>query len=356
MVSADVSKHTVRSVTPIRTKFSTNTLHAPHSTSITSKFTKFRPSAFRNVSVLNSKYKYQREDPPDSERPSVRDSSPIRYTGLSRSRIYKSTTNLHSKLNTESYSARPNRYQSTENLLAPEKSIPKSREFYLDGATSSTQRHDLYKTNTFVGTSNLKKYRLLSSSQPDLCMRNSLQNLIDIDIEPKRYGVSSDRKWQTDIGSRDSLPEQPVRDISRSKLSGTDNKIQDKIRPITEYPVKNHEQEDYCSHSLESDDQYSGQESLKSSLSDHPVMEHDKNKEYIEEPATDFNKGVTSNSIEESTTLVPIKNHINQEVNNTLNDIPSGWDGRPVVIHHLESKDVLDGDEVIFRCKIVGRF
>ena len=53
--------------------------------------------------------------------------------------------------------------------------------------------------------------------------------------------------------------------------------------------------------------------------------------------------------------FVQVINPIRKDVNrSTLNDIPSGWDGRPVIINHLESKAVLDGDQVFLDCRIIG--
>ena len=286
------------------------------------------------------------------------------------SRFCKNTT-LHHKTRRASEGTRSRLFQSTENLLDSKKRnfntaalSPRNSQTTLSGTLYDSRR----KGDTTV-KQNFRSSRFFSTSQPNLHLKRQPVDLVGIGFEANRrqvgtqfseYNKSQDSKPQTlgdslkdsecsrkqfekskHIYKEDNLSSTIKTATSRENQSGdfaemkdTQQKLNYNQNIIMEPPSFIPEYSDLDYESTTDDDDYGDDDDARE---------------------TDRTTIGISNFNNESNFVQVINNPIRKDVTrNTLNDIPSGWDGRPVIINHLESKAVLDGDQVILSCRIIG--
>ena len=307
----------------------------------------------------------------------LRESRSLRYgktvesdIPIFKSRFYKNTASYH-KTRRPSEGTKPTRYQSTENLLDSN-----NRNFSTDSLSSRNSEttlsrtfHDSKRKCDTTFKQNFRSSRIFSTSQPNLHLRRQPVDLVDIGFEAN--GRQVDTQFSKDNNSLDTISRTLVDSLKDSKcnLEQLDklehvNKEHNPSSTIKTATFRENQSTDFkemkdtqqklnCNQNVRV-------ESLSfiheySDLDYESTTDDDDDDDDNATRETDRETTVISNFNDESNFAPVINNPIRRAVNrSTLSDVPSGWDGRPVVISHLESKAVLDGDQVILNCRIIG--
>ena len=231
--------------------------------------------------------------------------------------------------------------------------------------------HDSRKKGDTTVRQNLRSSRVFSVSQPNLHLKRQPVDLVDIGLEETARQVhthfskcnkSLDSKSGTLVDSlKDS--ECDLEQLDKSKHINKEHSLSSTIKTVTSREnqstdfteVEDSQQRSNYNQNIRMEPssfipEYSDLD-YESTTDDEDDDEDDDTRE------TDRTTMSLSNFNDGSNFVPVMHSPIRKDVNrnrSTLNDIPSGWDGRPIIINHLDSKAVLDGDQVILSCRIIG--
>ena len=252
-----------------------------------------------------------------------------------KSRFYKNTT-LSNPGRKQGEGVMPMRYKSSENLF-------NKRPLRSSDPASFRTSHDFSRKRDATG---FQSSQLLSTSQPDLRLKKLSVTQPDMEYEATTYEVDTDlSKYNTKISSNTRRRFDSLKDFSDCQSSTIKPTIFGENH-LTDFSEINGDRQKLNSNR----DRLSGFEA------------HELSDGYYDSRPTsrveDDDKGIRSRDqtyhtiIEDDSNSSAIRD-VNQ---NTLKDVQSGRDGKPVVVNRLESKTVLDGDQVIFACRIIGTY
>ena len=289
-----------------------------------------------------------------------------------KSRFYKNTA-LHHKTRRANEGIKPTPYLSTENLLDSYK-----RNFNTEAlssrnsqTTSSKTLHDSRGKGDTTVKQNFRSSRVFSASQPNLHLKRQPVDLhvVDIGFEANvrqvgtyfsKYNKSLDSKSRT---LADSLKDSEC-DLEQFDKSKHINK-EDNLSSTTKTATFKESQSNDFTEMKGTQQKLNYSQNIRmeppsfipeySDLDYESTTDDEDNDDDDDVRETDRTTIGISNFNDGSNFVPEIHNPIRKDINrNTLNDIPSGWDVRPIIINHLDSKAVLDGDQVILNCRIIG--